>query len=58
MSEEVVTTADTLEPPQKKVGVVKVAGVLGVLGGIALGWALTRLASVPVIVRRSTVTRA
>lgn len=96
MSEEVVVTADTIEPPQKKVGIVKVAGVLGILGGIALivvgivvwvmvstqlraeivsfgvaafaigigilsilfGWALNRLASVPVIVRRSTVTRA
>lgn len=36
MSEDVVTTADTLEPPQKKVGIVKVAGILGILGGIAL----------------------
>lgn len=36
MSEEVVATADTLEPPQKKVGIVKVAGILGILGGIAL----------------------
>lgn len=27
---------DTIEPPLKKVGVVKVAGVLGILGGIAL----------------------
>ena len=36
MSEEVVVTADTIEPPQKKVGIVKVAGVLGILGGIAL----------------------
>lgn len=35
MSEEAVT-ADTLEPPQKKVGFVKVAGILGILGGIAL----------------------
>ena len=34
MSEEVVVTADTIEPPQKKVGIVKVAGVLGILGGI------------------------
>ncbi|WP_336633065.1 MULTISPECIES: aromatic ring-opening dioxygenase LigA [unclassified Microbacterium] len=36
MSEEVSHTADTLEPPQKKVGFVKVAGILGILGGIAL----------------------
>ncbi len=36
MSDHVVTTADTLEPPQKKVGIVKVAGILGILGGIAL----------------------
>ncbi len=33
---EVVATADAVEPPQKKVGIVKVAGVLGILGGIAL----------------------
>ena len=31
-----IATADTLEPPQKKVGFVKIAGVLGILGGIAL----------------------
>jgi len=36
MSEEVVVTADTVEPPQKKVGAVKVIGILGILGGIAL----------------------
>lgn len=36
MSEEVLTTADTLEPPQKKVGIVKSAAVIGILGGIAL----------------------
>lgn len=36
MSEEAAATADTLEPPQKKVGIVKVAGILGILGGIAL----------------------
>lgn len=36
MSEEVIVTADTLEPPQKKVGFVKVAGILGILGGVAL----------------------
>jgi len=36
MSESVAPTADTIEPPQKKVGIVKVAGILGILGGIAL----------------------
>jgi hypothetical protein len=36
MSEEAVVTADTVEPPQKKVGLVKVVGILGILGGIAL----------------------
>ncbi len=36
MSEAVVATADTVQPPQKKVGLVKVAGILGILGGIAL----------------------
>ncbi|PZU48316.1 MAG: aromatic ring-opening dioxygenase LigA [Microbacterium sp.] len=36
MSEETVVTADTVEPPQKKVGIVKLAGVLGILGGIVL----------------------
>lgn len=36
MSEEVLTTADTLEPPQKKVGIVKFAAVIGILGGIVL----------------------
>jgi len=35
MSEEVVVS-DTIEPPQKKVGIVKLAGILGILGGIAL----------------------
>lgn len=29
-------TVDTIEPPAKSVGVVKVAGILGILGGIAL----------------------
>ena len=33
---EAVVTSDTIEPPQKKVGFVKAAGVLGILGGIAL----------------------
>lgn len=36
MSEEAVVTADTVEPPAKKLGVVKVVGILGILGGIAL----------------------
>ncbi|MGB4777528.1 aromatic ring-opening dioxygenase LigA [Microbacterium sp.] len=36
MSADVPATADTVEPPQKKVGFVKVAGILGILGGIAL----------------------
>lgn len=36
MSEEFVVTADTVEPPVKKVGLVKAVGVLGILGGIAL----------------------
>lgn len=36
MSEEAVLIADTVEPPQKKVGFVKLAGILGILGGIAL----------------------
>lgn len=35
MSEQ-FATADAVEPPQKKVGIVKVAGILGILGGIAL----------------------
>ena len=36
MSEEAVVTADTVEPPQKKVGLVKAVGIIGILGGIAL----------------------
>ncbi|GAA3023994.1 aromatic ring-opening dioxygenase LigA [Microbacterium dextranolyticum] len=36
MSEHTAATVDTIEPPQKKVGFVKVAGILGILGGIAL----------------------
>jgi ABC-type glycerol-3-phosphate transport system permease component len=36
MSEEAVATADAVEPPTKKLGVVKIIGVLGILGGIAL----------------------
>lgn len=36
MSDAAQTTADTVEPPVKKVGIVKVAGILGILGGIAL----------------------
>lgn len=36
MSEAVTPTAETVEPPSRKVGLVKVLGILGVLGGIAL----------------------
>lgn len=36
MSTAVATTADTVEAPLKKVGFVKIAGILGMLGGIAL----------------------
>ncbi|MBN9225060.1 MAG: aromatic ring-opening dioxygenase LigA [Microbacterium sp. SCN 70-27] len=35
MSDQAVTV-DTVEPPQKKVGIVKFAGIIGILGGIAL----------------------
>lgn len=33
---ESAATADTLEPPVKKVGIVRFAGVIGILGGIVL----------------------
>ncbi len=36
MSEAAVNTADAVAPPEKKVGLVKAAGILGILGGIAL----------------------
>jgi hypothetical protein len=36
MSESAVATADTVEPPVKRVGLVKAVGVLGILGGIVL----------------------
>lgn len=36
MSEAAVGTADTIESPQKKAGLVKVVGILGILGGLAL----------------------
>jgi len=36
MSEAAAATADTVEPPQKKVGLVKAVGIIGILGGIAL----------------------
>ena len=36
MSEETVVTADTVEPPVKKVGLVRAIGVLGIIGGIVL----------------------
>jgi hypothetical protein len=37
MSDETtVTTADTIEPPAKSVGLVKAVGILGIIGGILL----------------------
>lgn len=33
---DTVATADTIEAPQKKVGLVKIIGTLGILGGIVL----------------------
>ena len=36
MSEAPATTADTIEPPVRKVGLIKAAGILGILGGVAL----------------------
>ncbi|MBD7958015.1 aromatic ring-opening dioxygenase LigA [Microbacterium sp. Sa4CUA7] len=36
MSETPATTADTIEPPARKVGLIKAAGIIGILGGIAL----------------------
>lgn len=36
MSEAPATTADTIEPPVRKVGLIKAAGIIGILGGIAL----------------------
>ncbi|SBS73999.1 aromatic ring-opening dioxygenase LigA [uncultured Microbacterium sp.] len=36
MSEAAVGTADTIESPEKKAGLVKVVGILGILGGLAL----------------------
>lgn len=36
MSEAAVGTADTIESPQKKAGLAKVVGILGILGGLAL----------------------
>lgn len=36
MTDATVETADTIEPPARKTGAVKVVGILGILGGIAL----------------------
>ncbi len=36
MTDATVETADTIEPPVRKTGAVKVVGILGILGGIAL----------------------
>ena len=36
MSESGASTADTVETPVKKVGLVKAVGIIGILGGIAL----------------------
>ena len=30
------TTADTVEPPEKKVGLVKAVGIIGIIGGVLL----------------------
>ena len=34
MSQEEPRTADVIEPPHKKVGLVKAVGILGIVGGI------------------------
>jgi len=36
MSEEEPRTADAIEPPEKKVGLVKAIGILGIIGGALL----------------------
>ncbi|MCR2800665.1 MULTISPECIES: aromatic ring-opening dioxygenase LigA [unclassified Microbacterium] len=36
MSEAPATTADTIESPTRKVGLIKAAGIIGILGGVAL----------------------
>ena len=36
MSQEEPRTADVIEPPEKKVGLVKAVGILGIVGGILL----------------------
>ncbi|MCR2811465.1 aromatic ring-opening dioxygenase LigA [Microbacterium sp. zg.Y1090] len=36
MSNAPATTADTIEPPVRKTGLIKAAGIVGILGGIAL----------------------
>lgn len=36
MSEAPATTADTIESPSRKVGLIKAAGIIGILGGVVL----------------------
>ena len=36
MSEEEPRTTDVIEPPEKKVGLVKAVGIIGIIGGILL----------------------
>ena len=36
MSEEEPRTTDVIEPPEKKVGLVKAVGILGIIGGVLL----------------------
>jgi hypothetical protein len=36
LSQETATSLDAIEPPEKRVGLVKAAGILGIIGGILL----------------------
>jgi hypothetical protein len=36
LSQETATSLDAIEPPEKRVGLVKAAGILGIVGGILL----------------------
>ena len=36
MTQESATSLDAVEPPVKQVGLVKAAGILGIIGGILL----------------------
>lgn len=36
MSQDTPSTADAIEPPAKKVGLVKAVGILGIIGGVLL----------------------